>query len=80
MTVLRRSPRERRPRSVRAGIALAIAAAIGVAAAWSPKVGIAAGVAVGVATLLFEVLIWTDGEDDDSSPPAAPGVAGPSAP
>ncbi len=71
MTVLKPPVRRRPPRIARAAMALAVAIVVGVAAAWSPPVAVAVGAVVAVASLLLELLIWTDRDDDAGSAPSA---------
>lgn len=48
-------------------VAVGVGAVVGVLSLASPEVGVAAGVAVGVATLLVQIFAWAGGDDDDSS-------------
>lgn len=51
-------------------IAVCVAAGLGAMAVWVPQMVIAVGVAVGVGTLLVQILMWTD--RDGETPNAEP--------
>jgi Flp pilus assembly protein TadB len=62
--------RRRRRRTILALIlAAAAAVVVGSLAAESPTVGVAAGFGVAMATLLVQIMIWTERDDSDEAAP-----------